>query len=304
MSGPGNHAPSVTKARRDHLWVLFVVAASVLAEVWASWVGIGSISGFPRIGPIPTDWVLAVAMEAYWGYALYAWLVASPGPRSRAMAMWSCAAVFVLSLIGQVLYHEITAPAATPLGKRFVIGFVTSLPVIVLALIAVLIHLRHADRAEVAETERGVVEQTELVAVRAELSEALKAAQAMRTSVEAARAETAEAVAKAEVLAQKPASTAKPKTPRRSTRKQDQGSGTAAASTASTAASAERTFDELLADARAYRAELAAAGKGERPTKERLRLRFGVSSGTALALCRALKDDEPAEAPEAPGAVG
>ena len=149
-----------------------------------------------------------------------------------------------------------------------------------------------------------MAEQTELAAVRAELSEAREAARTMQAGLDAARAETAEAVAKAEVLARKLASTAKSKGTQRGTRKQDQGSGTAAASTASTAASAERTFDELLADARAYRTELATAGKGERPTKERLRLRFGVSSGTALALCRALKDDEPDEAPEAPGAVG
>ena len=62
--------------------------------------------------------------------------------------MWTCAAVFVLSLIGQVAYHEMTVPAGTPLGKRLVVGFVTILPVTVLAFIAVLIHLRHADRDE------------------------------------------------------------------------------------------------------------------------------------------------------------
>jgi hypothetical protein len=138
--------------RRDHLWVLFVIAVCVLAEVWASWVGVGALSGFPRLGRIPTDWVLAVAMEGLWAYALYAWLAASPGPRSRTMAMWTCGVVFALSLAGQVIYHEITAPPGTPLGRRFVIGFVTSLPVIVLALIAVLVHLRHEDRAEAEAT--------------------------------------------------------------------------------------------------------------------------------------------------------
>ncbi len=169
---------------KDHTWVLFVIAAAVLAEVWASWVGIGAISGFPAIGRIPTDWVLAVAMEAYWGYALYAWLVASPGPRSRAMAMWSCAAVFVLSIIGQVLYHEITAPPGTAPGKRVVIGFVTSLPVIVLALIAVLIHLRQRDREEAAEVVR-----------RDALAEELAAEKAAREAADAARVEALREVA-------------------------------------------------------------------------------------------------------------
>ena len=138
---------------KDHLWVLAVIAAAVLAEVWASWVGIGAMSGFPRIDRIPTDWVLAVAVEAYWGYALYAWLAAAPGPRSRAMAMWSCAVVFVLSLISQVSYHELTAPAGAATGRRFVIGFASALPVIILALIAVLVHLRHLDRAEAVQAE-------------------------------------------------------------------------------------------------------------------------------------------------------
>jgi hypothetical protein len=66
----------------------------------------------------------------------------------------------------------------------------------------------------------------------------------------------------------------------------------------------ERTFGELVAEARAYRDELTAAGTGERPTKERLRLRLGVSSARALEVCRALKDDGPDEAREASGAVG
>jgi uncharacterized membrane protein len=200
MQTPPAHAKS---ARRDHLWVLFVIAACVLAEVWASWVGIGSISGFPEIGHIPTDWVLAVAMEAYWGYALYAWLVASPGPRSRAMAMWSCAVVFVLSLIGQVLYHEITAPAGTSLGKRLVVGFVTSLPVIVLALIAVLIHLRHADRTAAAAAQQEVAEASERDTLRTRLKAAQEALADVAAEREAARREAAEFAAKVGILTRK-----------------------------------------------------------------------------------------------------
>lgn len=205
---------TATPHRRDHLWVLFLIAVCVLAEVWASWVGIGAISGFPTIGRIPTDWVLAMAMEAYWGYALYAWLVASPGPRSRAMAMWSCGVVFTFSLIGQVLYHEITAPAGTPFGKRFVIGFVTSLPVIVLALIAVLIHLRHMDREEAAKAARKAAREAERVAaeaaaadertmLRAELETVMAVKETLASELEAARGELVQAVAKTEALTRK-----------------------------------------------------------------------------------------------------
>jgi hypothetical protein len=188
MSGMAEHAKP--HARKDHLWVLFTIAACVLAEVWASWVGIGAISGFPRIDGIPTDWVLAMAMEAYWGYALYAWLVASPGPRSRAMAMWSCAVVFAMSLAGQVLYHELTVPPGTPPGRRVVIGFVTSLPVIVLALIAVLIHLRHADREDAAQAVRAKAEAERQAAIeRAEADERA----ALRAELETLRQEFAAA---------------------------------------------------------------------------------------------------------------
>lgn len=226
MAGMGKHAidettpvavPDATPGpRRDHLWVLAVIAVCVLAEVWASWVGVGALSGFPRLGRIPTDWVLAVAMEGLWAYALYAWLAASPGPRSRKMAMWTCAVVFALSLAGQVIYHEITAPPGTPLGRRFVIGFVTSLPVIVLALIAVLVHLRHEDRAEAeavaraaAEAERAAVieraEVDERASLRRELADvtARTAAEvtALRDTATGAQAEAEAARAEVEKLA-------------------------------------------------------------------------------------------------------
>jgi hypothetical protein len=215
MNAMGRHATEETLSaipkRRDHLWVLAVIAAACLAEVFPSWVGIGAISGFPKIGHIPTDWVLAVAMEAYWGYALYAWLVASPGPRSRAMAMWSCAVVFAFSLIGQVLYHEITAPAGTPLGRRLVIGFVTSLPVVVLALIAVLIHLRHTDRVEAAKAAeraardaRRLAAETEAADDRTSLRAALEAEQVARNE---AQRQAAEAAARAATLERKLAAT-------------------------------------------------------------------------------------------------
>lgn len=199
---------------KDHLWVLAVIAVAVLAEVWASWVGIGAMSGFPRIERIPTDWVLAVAVEAYWGYALYAWLAAAPGPRSRAMAMWSCAVVFALSLVSQVSYHELTAPAHATAGKRFITGFASALPVIILALIAVLIHLRHTDRAEAADAERAqraaeveaqraAAAADERTALRAELEDARAAVEPLRADLETAQRELARVTAKAGSLEQK-----------------------------------------------------------------------------------------------------
>ena len=59
---------------------------------------------------------------------------------------------------------------------------------------------------------------------------------------------------------------------------------------ASTAEPGERSFEDLLREARAYRDELAKTG--ERPSKDKLRLRLTVGSGKALELLRALKEDE------------
>ena len=137
--------------RRDHSWVLAVIAACCLIKVWPSWVGIGAEAGFPKIARMTTDWTLAVVIEAYWAYAVYAWL-AAVGRRSRRFAMWSAAGVFILSVVGQ--------SAAPVMAATAVKVFANALPVIVLALIAVLVHLRHLDRAE---WEAGEQERREAV---------------------------------------------------------------------------------------------------------------------------------------------
>ena len=86
-------APAQAKpARRDHLWVLAVIAAFALFDVWESWTQVGNKSGFAH----GTGWTLTVIVEAYACYALYAWFNA-PGSRSRRFAMWSAAGVLVLS---------------------------------------------------------------------------------------------------------------------------------------------------------------------------------------------------------------
>lgn len=197
-------APAHAKtARRDHLWVLAVIAICALFEVWVSWVTIGSMSGFPKIGGahgLPTAWTLAVTSEAYWGYALYAWLAGAPGPRSRRFAMVSFAVVFVLSLIGQAASHLVPQGTVPPPA---VVVFITSLPVIVLALIAVLVHLRQLDREEAAAAAADASAAQETGALRAELDAAREALQPLRDALSAAESERDTANAKAESLAVK-----------------------------------------------------------------------------------------------------
>jgi hypothetical protein len=201
------HAKPVS--RRDHLWVLAIVAAFALYDVWGSWTEIGNKSGFAH----GTGWTLTVIVEVYWGYALYAWLAAAPGPRSRRFAMWSAAAVFVLSLIGQGVSHL----AAHRMPPSMVVVFVSVLPVIVLALLAILVHLRHLDRAEAAEVVEAAAriagraameaaEADERAALRAELESLREDVRAAETARNEAAQEAANATAKAETLARKLAS--------------------------------------------------------------------------------------------------
>lgn len=135
--------------RRDHLWVLAVIAFCCLIKVWPSWVGIGAEAGFPKLGKMATDWTLAIVIEAYWAYAVWAALVPA-GRRSRLFAAWSAAGVFVLSLVGQSTASVMTVTAVKV--------FANALPVVVLALIAVLVHLRRVDRAEAEAAEQAHAE--------------------------------------------------------------------------------------------------------------------------------------------------
>ena len=211
--------PAAHAKQKDHLWVLVVIAACCLIKVWPSWVGIGAEAGFPKIVKMPTDWTLAVVVEAYWAYAVYAWLAAAQGRRSRRFAMWSAAGVFVLSLTAQSTAGLMNAKAAD--------AFANAMPVTVLALIAVLVHLRHTDRAALAEAERAQREaaaqaqadaaagdertalRAELAAVRAELETAASDREALRADLagqlETAQADLAEALTRAEKLAAKTA---------------------------------------------------------------------------------------------------
>lgn len=177
-------------APRDHLWVAVIIAACALLEVWASWLGIGSVSGFPEIGHVTTGWILPVTTEAYWAYALWTWLAGAPGPRSRKFAMWTAGIVFALSLLGQESGHLLAAShKAVP--PAYVVAFVTALPLISLALVAVLVHLRQADREELAASARAAGKAArEAAEIRAEADERT----ALRAQIEEERAAHAASV--------------------------------------------------------------------------------------------------------------
>lgn len=200
-------------ARRDLLWVLVLILACGLLEVWASWLSIGAVSGFPKLGRMTTGWILPVTTEAYWSAALFAWLAVPAGPKSAAFAKWSAAAMFVLSLAGQESDHLLAAAGRTA-PPVFVVGFVTALPLISVALIAILIHLRQTDRDDAAaagrrETEAAraaaaeAVASDERAALRAELAALAAEVEPLREAFAAAQRGAEQANARAAELARK-----------------------------------------------------------------------------------------------------
>jgi hypothetical protein len=202
-------APAHAKpARRDSLLpVLVLILAGGLLEVWASWLQIGAVSGFPHLGPVTTGWILPVTAEAYWGSALWAWLVDPAGPKSRLFAMWSAAAVFALSLAGQESDHLMAFAHRTvpPVGAAMLL---TALPLTAVAMGAILIHLRQVDRAEATEADAMTAAAAELAALRVQLEVQRAAVSAAQSERDEAQQHAAELQAKTDVLTRRLAAAA------------------------------------------------------------------------------------------------
>src|ERR1017187_7299043 len=83
------------RAQTARSWPLLVLALPATVAVWSGWVGIGQMTGFGQVYPLPgifnslhldTAVTLPVGVEAYAAYALRAWLSAStvvPAPTRR-----------------------------------------------------------------------------------------------------------------------------------------------------------------------------------------------------------------------------
>jgi hypothetical protein len=83
---------AVPHRRAVRCWPLLVLAAPAAVAVWSGWVGIGRMTGFGQVHPLPGIWdslridtavTLPVGVEAYAAYALRAWLGSMPGLKGR-----------------------------------------------------------------------------------------------------------------------------------------------------------------------------------------------------------------------------
>ena len=148
--------PPVLRARRTtRSWPLLVLAAPAAVAVWSGWVGIGQMTGFGKIRPLPGIWdslhvdtavTLPIGVEAYAAFALRAWLTSNSAvsDRTRRFARWSAIAALVLGMAGQVAYHLLTQAGVTRAPWE-VTTVVSCLPVAVLGMGSALAHLLRSD---------------------------------------------------------------------------------------------------------------------------------------------------------------
>jgi len=153
--GPGVLLAASRRGWVVRSWPLLVLALPAAVAVWSGWVGIGELTGFGVVRPLPGIWdslrlntavTLPVGVEAYGAYALRAWLSASVvvSARTRRFARWSAAGSLALGMAGQVAFH-LLAQAGVTRAPWGVTTAVSCLPVLVLGMGAALAHLLHAD---------------------------------------------------------------------------------------------------------------------------------------------------------------
>jgi hypothetical protein len=130
-------------------WPLYLIASPAAVALWSGWVGLGTLCGFGMVHPLPgiadgfqinTAITLPVGVEAYGAYALRAWLTPGPSELARKFARCSAIGSLALGMLGQVVYHLLSAAHATR-APRPVVVLVSCLPVVTLGFGAALTHL-------------------------------------------------------------------------------------------------------------------------------------------------------------------
>ncbi len=124
--------------------------------VWSGWVGLGELTGFGIVHPLPGIWdaaklntaiTLPVGVETYAAYAIRVWLSPAVTVRARRFAKWSTIAALLLGAGGQIAYHLMSA-WHMPTAPWPVTTVVASLPVVVVFAGSALAHLVHTDRKD------------------------------------------------------------------------------------------------------------------------------------------------------------
>jgi hypothetical protein len=132
------------------VWPLILIAIPAAVSIWAGWVGLGGLTGFGVVHPLPgilpdvsinTAITLPIGVEAYAAFALRAWLGGGRVPaRARRFARTSAIGSLLLGALGQVAYHLLAAGGVTT-APWWITTVVACLPVAVLGMGAALAHL-------------------------------------------------------------------------------------------------------------------------------------------------------------------
>ncbi len=135
---------------RVRTWPILLLALPAFVAIWSGWVGLGELTGFGPVHPLPgiadgfsvnTAITLPIGMETYASYALYVWLSGRiHSDRTRAYAKWSAFGSLALGAVGQVAYHLMEAARISAAPWPVTVG-VACLPVVVLGMGAALAHM-------------------------------------------------------------------------------------------------------------------------------------------------------------------
>ncbi|GGM34772.1 hypothetical protein GCM10012275_02540 [Longimycelium tulufanense] len=140
-------------------WPVLLLAAPAFVAIWSGWVGLGALTGFGVVHPLPGIWdsftlntaiTLPIGVETYAAYALRIWLASHVPARARRFAKWSALGSLLLGMLGQIAYHLMKAAGYTAAPWPITTA-VSCLPVAVLGMGAALAHLMHTDETRKEE---------------------------------------------------------------------------------------------------------------------------------------------------------
>ncbi|MGI5524457.1 ABC transporter permease [Micromonospora sp. CA-259024] len=148
VSRPDTPAPPAP-TRSAVAWPVVLLALPAFVAIWSGWVGLGGLTGFGIVHPLPGIWdsfsinsaiTLPIGVETYGAYALYVWLSGRVPDRARTFAKWSALGSLAIGALGQVAYHLLEAAGVTS-APWWITTAVACLPVAVLGMGAALAHL-------------------------------------------------------------------------------------------------------------------------------------------------------------------
>lgn len=163
---PPDGVPPGGQDRPLRSWPLYVLAAPATVAIWSGWVGLGEMTGFGRVHPLPgiadgfainTAITLPIGVEAYGAYAVGVWLSSKPlSPQTRAFARRSAISALIFGCLGQVVYHLLAAAGVTA-APMWVTTIVACFPVLVLGMGTTLAHLVRRDTRTRTDANRNQV---------------------------------------------------------------------------------------------------------------------------------------------------